>query len=387
MYPQGPPAGSVYTRRGVAIGKLTDVAIRAWIRSGERFEGRSDGDGLVLTWREKSTVPSWRLRYRFAGKPRVMEIGSYSDLTLAAARQAAKELRAMIALGHDVAGEKQKRKSTALARIEAARSVTTVGQLADEYFERMINGRWKHPNIVRSRIEKDIKPHLGKLALDAVEPRHIDAMLRAVVKRGAPTIANDVLRWVRRMFDYAIKRHLVRFNPAAAFDLADAGGKGLARERALSRDELVTLFEAMRQAQSFSVQNELTVKLLLLLAVRKGELIAARWDEFELEADPQIWHLPGIRTKTGLPLDIPLSTMAVEWLQKLKELACNAEHVLPARKLQSRMVPHVCEPTRGVEPHVAERCLNHKLRARAQAPEGVCGRRAPGRDIRAQARA
>jgi integrase len=140
----------------------------------------------------------------------------------------------------------------------------------------------------------------------------------------------------------------------------------------------------------------MTVKPLLLLAVRKGELIAARWDEFELEADPPVWHLPGIRTKTGQPLDIPLPTMAVEWLQKLKELACNAEHVLPARKLQSRMVPHVCESTLGVamgkvkhglphftvhdfrrtarthlaalgvEPHVAERCLNHKLRAGAQ---------------------
>lgn len=81
------------------------------------------------------------------------------------------------------------------------------------------------------------------------------------------------------MFDYAIKRHLVRFNPAAAFDLADAGGKELARERALSRDERVTLFEAMRQAKGFGVQNELTVMLLLLLlllAVRKRELVAAR---------------------------------------------------------------------------------------------------------------
>ena len=153
------------------MGKLSDVAIRAWIRSGERFEGRSDGDGLVLTWRPERSAPSWKLRYRFAGKSRAMNLGSYTDLPLAAARQSAKELRAKIALGHDVAGEKQERKSTALARIEAARSVTTVGQLADEYFERMINGRWKHPNIVRSRIEKDIKPHLGKLALDAVEPR------------------------------------------------------------------------------------------------------------------------------------------------------------------------------------------------------------------------
>lgn len=30
------------------MGKLSDVTIRAWIKAGERFEGRSDGDGLVL---------------------------------------------------------------------------------------------------------------------------------------------------------------------------------------------------------------------------------------------------------------------------------------------------------------------------------------------------
>jgi integrase len=92
--------------------------------------------------------------------------------------------------------------------------------------------------------------------------------------------------------------------------------------------------------------------------------------------------------------------MAVEWLQKLKELSCNAPYVLPARKLQTRMVPHVCESTLGVamakvkhglphftvhdfrrtarthlaalgvEPHVAERCLNHKLKG----VEGVYNR-------------
>ncbi|MCX7274754.1 MAG: hypothetical protein NTV19_16640 [Burkholderiales bacterium] len=39
-----------------------------------------------------------------------------------------------------------------------------------------------------------------------------------------------------------------------------------------------------------------------------------------------------IRTKTGQPLDIPMPTMAVEWLPKLKELACNAAYVLPARR-------------------------------------------------------
>ena len=382
------------------MGKLSDVTIRGWIRSGERFEGRSDGEGLVLAWRRDTNSPTWKFRYRFAGKPRVMNLGSYIDLTLSIARQAAKELRAKVTLGHDVAGEKQERKTEALAKIEAARNCMTVAKLADEYFERMVLGKWKHPNIVRSRIVKDIKPNIGKLALENVEPRHIDAMLQSVVKRGAPTTANDVLRWVRRIFDYAIKRHMVRHNPAAAFNLSDAGGKEVARDRALSGEELTALFEAMRTARGFSIENGLTVRLLLLLAVRKGELIAARWNEFDLDADEPVWHLPGERTKTGQPLDIPLPTMGVQWLQELHRLALGSEWVLPARKMQSRMLPHICESTIGVamgkikhglphftthdfrrtarthlaalgiNPQVAERCLNHKLKG----VEGVYNR-------------
>jgi hypothetical protein len=32
------------------MGKLTDMQIKAWIKAGERFEGRSDGDGLYLSY-------------------------------------------------------------------------------------------------------------------------------------------------------------------------------------------------------------------------------------------------------------------------------------------------------------------------------------------------
>lgn len=205
------------------MGKLTDMQIRNWIKTGERFEGRADGGGLYLRFRKSEGVPAWRFRYRFGGKARVMSLGSYREKTLAEARKLAKELSAKVTLGYDVAGEKQERKADALTRIEAKKHAATVGQLADEYFERMILGRWKHPNIVRGRIEKDIKPNIGKLALEDVKPLHIDAMLQSIVKRGAPTVANDVLRWVRRIFDYAVKRHMILNNPAAAFDLGDAG--------------------------------------------------------------------------------------------------------------------------------------------------------------------
>ncbi len=60
------------------MGKLTDVAIRAWIKAGER---------AGLTWRPDRTTPHWRLRCRFAGSSRGMNLGSHTDLPLAAAAQ------------------------------------------------------------------------------------------------------------------------------------------------------------------------------------------------------------------------------------------------------------------------------------------------------------
>lgn len=146
----------------------------------------------------------------------------------------------------------------------------------------------------------------------------------------------------------------------------------------------------MRSAKGFSVENTLTVKLLLVLAVRKMELMGARWEEFDLDA--AVWYLPAERTKTSVAVDIPLPPPAVEWLRDLKRLASINAWVLPARKMQNRMIPHVCESTLpvalakvkhglprftvhdfrrtarthlsalGVDPHIAERCLNHKIK-------------------------
>jgi len=377
------------------MGKLTDIQIRAWIRGGERFEGRSDGDGLYLRFRQSDSGATWRFRYRFDGKQRVMSLGSYTTLSLADARKTAKILSAKVALGHDVAGEKQERKREAVAKIEAERNAVTVAQLADEYFERMILGRWKHPNIVRSRIENDIKPNLGKMKAEDVKPRDVDNMLQTIVKRGAPTMANDVLRWIKRIFDFAIKRQVIQYNPASAFNIADAGGKEESRDRRLTREEIVKLFQAMKdKLGSFTIENYYAVRLLLLLAVRKEELLSASWAEFDL--DGGVWNLPKERTKTSMAIDIPLPPLAVETLRELHRLAWGSAYVFPARKMQHRMVPHIDLNTLnaalskhikpkladvpnftihdfrrtarthiaslGVDRIIAERCLNHKIK-------------------------
>ena len=219
--------GRVRARRW---GELNDKWINSQIKAKKPFE-KSDGSGLTLVYRQGYLTPVWRLRYRFAGKPRVMVLGSFGDVSLAKARETARTLRARVTLGHDVADEKQERQRDALAKIDAKKNVFTVARLADEFFTRKIMGHVKHPNIVRARIEKDIKPNIGKMPVKDVKPRDIRDMLASVVERGAPTVANDVLRVTLRIFNEAVKDGVIEYNPAAAFDNTDAGGEEEARDR------------------------------------------------------------------------------------------------------------------------------------------------------------
>lgn len=375
------------------MSKLTDIQIRTWIKNKEHFAGRSDGNGLYICFPETYSAPFWRFRYKMAGKARVMLIGYYSSISLAKARDIAKELSARVALGHDVAGEKQERKAEALKKMEEEKHALRVSELAAEYFERQILTRWKHPDILRRRIDKDINPNIGHLRIEDVRPFHIDDMLQKIVQRGAPTIANDVLRWTRRIFDYGIKRHMLETNPTGAFEIADAGGQEQSRERWLSREELVQFFQTMPKTKGFSRQNELTMKLILVFCCRKMEFCGAAWEEFDFKN--AIWHLPAERVKNGDAIDIPIPSPALEWLQELHCMSCNSKWVLPARKMQHRMIPHIQESTLsvalgkikanmpnvpnftihdfrrtarshlaalGVDPVVAERCLNHRIR-------------------------
>ncbi len=378
--------------------KLSDLKIKALVRAGKPFEGLADDDctGLYLRWpagpdgRPSYKVPRWRFRYRLAGVARAMNLGDCETLSLADARKTARALRAQVALGHDPAGERKERKAGALAKIEADKLVRTVGQLAEEYYARTVENRLKHPGLVLARIEKDIRPALGSLPAQDVAPAHIDGLLQAIVTRGAPTTANDVLRLLRKIFDYGIKRHYLATNPALAFDIGDAGGRESKRERALSLDEIAALFAAMKTAKGFSPQNDMAIRLLLVLGVRKSELTAARREEFDLEA--ATWNMPAARSKTGKAIAIPLPAMAVSLLRELERLACGSAYLFPARKAQDRMLPHICENTlnvalakvpHGLEPftihdlrrtmrtqlgalrvppHIAERCLNHAVR-------------------------
>jgi len=115
------------------MAKLTDMQIKAWIKNGIHFEGKSDGNGLFLCYRATMTIPVWHYRYRFVGNQRRMQIGRYNQLSLAEARKKVKELAALVSLGHDVAADKQEKKKQAAEKIAAKANAFTVRQLADKY--------------------------------------------------------------------------------------------------------------------------------------------------------------------------------------------------------------------------------------------------------------
>ncbi|MGA9854786.1 MAG: integrase arm-type DNA-binding domain-containing protein, partial [Gammaproteobacteria bacterium] len=319
------------------MAKLTDIQVRNWITAGDPIAGKSDGNGLTLTISKRGHA-SWTFRYRIGGRARELTLGHYPNLTLAHARKLARAARSRVDGGHDPALEKRARIEEALK----AERRSTMTALASEWYTRIIVPKWKYHVKVKQVLDKHVLPIIGRLPAEDVKPADIDRVLDGILRKHAPTVANDALTYLKGMFAYGRKRRILDYNPAADFDMADAGGKETPRSRALNRDELKKLFEAMQKTPNLGRENFLTFLLLLALCVRKGELVAAQWAEFEL--DNGIWHLPAERTKTKAALDIPLAAPVVQWLRELKVFAAGSGYVLPART-RSKRYPHVSPDT------------------------------------------
>ena len=61
---------------------------------------------------------------------------------------------------------------------------------------------------------------------------------------------------------------------------------------------------------------------MALTFVRTSELIGARWEEFDFEA--QRWAIPAARMKMKIPHIVPLSSQAIEVLELLRTISGNS---------------------------------------------------------------
>jgi integrase len=361
------------------VGKLTDVELRARIKAQVPVVGRSDGGGLTFTL-SKAGAAAWVLRYRTAGRARELTLGRYPDLSLAEARKRAARERSRISDGADPASEKRRDRL-------AKASAHTFRALTEDYLSRTSLSATTDKE-TRRYLDKDILPRLGGLSLRDVSAAEIVHLIETIAAR-SPTVARRAFEMIGAIFAHGIAKHLVKENPCAALKVSAIIGTQERRARLkLDAEELRTLFGSLAL---LSPENALAVRILLMTAVRKTELIAARWGEIDL--DSATWTVPAERTKTRRGFVIPLPAQAVAHFCKLKELAGESEWVFPCRaRTHGRRNTHMSRSTlnaalerlavgsRRFSPHdlrstarsyltdelgvtvvVAERILNHAL--------------------------
>ena len=362
---------------------LNDAQLRAWMRAGEAIV-RTDGRGLTFTLSRAGTA-AWTLRYRFGGRVREVTLGRYPDMGLALARTEAAKLRLEIAKGTDVAAAKQEAKKELSRR-------WTFERLFDDFLQKR-SGDYR-PNTLdefKRHAVKDILPRIGSMHADAITPADVCTMIEEVAER-SKSVARRLFEILSVAFDHGVPRRLPT-NPCRVLNVSSIVGTQQRRERVkLTLDELRAALAAL---PGLGRDNELAVRVLLATAVRKGELIRARWSEVDIDAG--LWRITDENSKTGAGFVVPLSPIVADWFRELRELADGSPWVLPSRNAsyrgRRRGEDHIGETTlnaalvrlgakdvRDFSPHdlratarsyltdelgvdviVAERCLNHAL--------------------------
>jgi integrase len=261
----------------------------------------SGGRAFVLNYRRKSD-----------GRERRWTIGAFPDWGTGAARDEARRLKRLIDGGADPVGEHQGDR--------AAPSVADLcARFEAEYLPR--KRAWTQKGY-RQQIATDILPALRRIKVAAVTYADVDRLHRAISER-APTHANRVIALLSKLMTLAIKWQMRSDNPVKGVER----NQEQKRRRYLSSDELVRLTVALAGHRDQQAANIL--RLLLLTGARRGEVLAAEWNQFDLEAG--IWTKPGATTKQRTDHVVPLSAPVRQLLADLHQTRGDSEYLFPGR--------------------------------------------------------
>ena len=282
--------------------KLADAIIKKLPKpeTGEKitYDTQVKGFGIRVT---AKGARSFLLNYRTRlGRERRFTIGAFPDWKTAAARKEAADLKKQIDRGGDPLGE-----------IDAGRKAPTVADLCDRFIADFLPRKRPSTQVsYQQQIDAEIRPALGKLKVAAVVYEDIDRMHRAISKR-APYRANRCVALLSKMFSLAIKWKYRSDNPCKGIER----NTEYKRRRYLSGEELGRLTMALVKHKDRQAAD--IVRMLLLTGARRGEVLAAKWDDIDLAAGT--WSKPAATTKTDTEHEVPLSAAARALLADLRE--------------------------------------------------------------------
>lgn len=235
---------------------------------------------------------------RIDGRPVRKVIGEYGPLTVQAAREAAAKLALAVDGGNDP--------------FEARERVKKEPTFSD--FSKIYLARHARPHkLSADRDEQMLKQYFSSIQdkkLSRIARQDISTLHLFIGENNGHYIANRCLSLIRKMFNLALEWGVLpesHGNPATRIKAY----REEKRDRFLAPKEIERFFEAVREEpdplwRAFFL-------LLIFTGVRKSELLAAQWEDFDLEE--KIWRIP--KTKTGRPHVLPLTTPVLNLLVQL----------------------------------------------------------------------
>lgn len=296
----------------MAIKKLTHHVV----------ESIKSDDGDVVIW--DSVLSGFGLRVRKTGgkafivqyragngryaPSRRMTIGRADLFSVEDARKVAKGILADAALGNDPA-----------AKRSGDRADMALSELCDLYLaEGCDDNKLSTIETNRSRIERHIKPLLGRKRVNSITDRDIDAAKRAIangktacderttkkgraIVRGGRTVASRTVSILSAIFNFGIESGICTENPAKGIRKF----KSRSCERFLSIEEIQRLGTVLDQAETIGLEwtspdvkhapkgeNRRTtvdrhavaaIRLLMLTGCRRGEILQLEWRHVDVE--------------------------------------------------------------------------------------------------------
>jgi integrase len=337
---------------------LTDQQIKALKPDPNKTQKHFDGGGLYIEVPPNGNK-RWRLKYRFAGKEKLLSFGLYPRITLKEARQLKEDAKRKLANNVDPSAQKQAERKAATCA-----GTNTFEFVALELLTVREGTQWSHDHAktILLRLRKDAFPALGQKSIGDITARDILDLLRRIEVRGALETAHRVLTIIGQVFDYAIVTERTASNPTNALRqaLRPAKAKHLAAVTDPARfGEILRMMDGYRGGEIVAA----ALRLAPLVFVRPGELRHAEWASIDLDSGE--WRF--IASKTNADHIVPLSQQAITVLRDLKPFTGTGRYVFPNPRTKERPMSEnaVLAALRGLGISKEEMC-GHGLRATAR---------------------
>ncbi|MRV75710.1 DUF4102 domain-containing protein [Duganella sp. FT92W] len=317
----------------------------------------ADGGGVYLLVTQAGKY--WRLDYRYLGKRKTLALGVYPAVSLASARKRRDEARTLLAEGIDPSLAKQE---AHLARSSAA--LQTFEVVAKQWMVKIAPTRTASTQEkVQRWLDQNLLPMIGKKPIADIKPRDVLAAMQKMEARGAVESAHRVKQLCGQIFRFAVALDLVERD--VTVDLRGALAPTVRRNfSAITEPKQVgALMRAIYDYHGFPAAVA-ALKLAPLVFVRPGELRAAEWTEFDLDAAE--WRIPAAKMKMKIEHLVPLSRQAVDILRDLHPITGDGRYVFPSLRSKACMSENTINAALRYMGYSKEVMTGHGFRAMAR---------------------